>query len=72
MSKPSEKAIQEYVKENELVAAFHEAEAALHALTAREAAAGITHETPEFLRLNKAANDAAKRLPKRFKHLAEG
>jgi hypothetical protein len=72
MSKPSEKAIQEYAEENRLVAEFHRAEAALHELTAREAAAGINYETKEYLRLNKAANDAAKRLPKRFKHLAEG
>ncbi|MEV5347182.1 hypothetical protein [Streptomyces achromogenes] len=72
MSRPSKKDIQEYVEENRLLAAFHRAEAALHDNTAREAAAGITHETEEYLRLNQAAIEAGRRLPKRFRHLAEG
>lgn len=36
------------------------ADAALHANQRAEQAAGITEETPEYLRLNDAANDAAK------------
>ena len=72
MSKPSKKAIQEYVDENRLLAEFRRAEAALYENAAREAAAGIQYETPEFLRLNRAVIDAGKRLPKRFKHLAKG
>lgn len=72
MSKPSKEAIQEYVDENQLLAEFRRAEAALYENAAQEAAAGITHETPEYLQLNQAVIDAGKRLPKRFKHLAKG
>ncbi|MFF5473347.1 hypothetical protein [Streptomyces achromogenes] len=72
MSKPSKRAIREYVEENRLLAQWHSAEAELHDNTAREAAAGIQHETEEYLRLNEAATEAGKRLPKRFRHLAEG
>ncbi|MGW3196310.1 hypothetical protein ACWDBD_17325 [Streptomyces sp. NPDC001118] len=71
MSKPSQEALQEYADENRLLAEFRRAEAALHENAAKEAAAGITHETPEFLRLNQAVIDAGKRLPKRFKHYAK-
>ncbi|MEU3528839.1 hypothetical protein AB0E62_34160 [Streptomyces sp. NPDC038707] len=71
MSKPNKKAVQEYVQENQLLAEFRRAEAALYDNAAREAAAGITHETPEFLRFNQAVIDAGKRLPKRFRHLAK-
>lgn len=35
------------------------ADAALHANQRKEMAAGITHETPEYQRLNAAANEAA-------------
>ena len=55
-----------------LLGEFRRAQAALSWNTAREAAAGITHETPEYQRLNQAVIDAAKKLPKRFKHFAEG
>ncbi|MFI9244166.1 hypothetical protein ACIGXF_16610 [Streptomyces sp. NPDC053086] len=72
MPKPSKKAIQEYADENRLLAEFRRAEAALYENAAREAAAGITTETPEYLRLNQAVIDAGKRLPKRFKHLRKG
>ncbi|MFE9064916.1 hypothetical protein [Streptomyces violaceusniger] len=38
------------------------ADAALHALGKREKAAGIDYETPEFLKLNRAANEAAAKV----------
>jgi hypothetical protein len=69
VSKPTAAELAVYADENKLLAAFHAAQAALCDLTAREAAAGITEETPEFLRLNQAVLDTGKRLPKRFKHL---
>lgn len=72
MPTPSKKAIQEHVEENRLLAEFHRAEAELHENTAREAAAGIDYETEEYLRLNEAATEAGKRLPKRFRHLRKG
>lgn len=71
MPKPTDQAIQEYVDENRLLAEYRRAEADLYENAAREAAAGIRHETPEYLRLNQAVIDAGKRLPKRFKHLAK-
>lgn len=40
--------------------ASRNADAALHANQRREMAAGIREETPEYLRLNDAANEAAK------------
>lgn len=72
MPKLSKEALQEYAKENQLLADFRRAEAALYENTAKDAAAGILHETPEFLRLNDAVVDAGKRLPKRFRHYAKG
>ncbi|MFD9072104.1 hypothetical protein [Streptomyces lasiicapitis] len=39
------------------------ADAAIHATQRREESAGIRHETPEYLRLNGAANDAAAKVP---------
>ncbi|MFJ5973533.1 hypothetical protein [Streptomyces sp. NPDC093060] len=72
MPKPSKEAVQEYVDENRALAEFRRAEAALYENAAKEAAAGITHETLEYLRLNQAVIDAGKRLPKRFKRLAKG
>lgn len=38
------------------------ADAALHANGEREKAAGIDYETPEYQRLNKAANEAADKV----------
>lgn len=69
MSKPTAAELDVYAAENVLLAAFRQAQADLYALTARESAARITHETPEYLRLNQAVIDTGKRLPKRFKHL---
>jgi len=69
---PTTDELRAYAEENELLAAFHRAQADLYASTARESAAGITHETTEYLRLNQAVIDAGKRLPKRLRHLAKG
>ncbi|QTD96999.1 hypothetical protein [Streptomyces cyanogenus] len=44
------------------VKALREADAALHANQRREEAAGVDHETPEYLRLNGAANKAADKV----------
>lgn len=72
MPKLTKEALQEYAEENRLLAEFRRAEAALYENTAKETAAGILHETPEFLRLNDTVVDAGKRLPKRFRHYAKG
>lgn len=72
MPEISNKELQKYAAENRLLAEFRRAEAALYENTASEAAAGITHETPAYQRLNQAVIDAGKRLPKRFQHLAKG
>jgi hypothetical protein len=72
MPKPTDAAAREYAEENQLLAAFRRAQADLYENAAREAAAGITHETPEYQRLNQAVIDAGKRLPKGLKHLARG
>lgn len=69
MSKPTTEELRTYSEENELLAAFRRAQADLYDNTARESAAGITHETPEYQRLNQAVIDTGKRLPKRLKHL---
>ncbi|MEU8271224.1 hypothetical protein AB0B89_29205 [Sphaerisporangium sp. NPDC049002] len=45
------------------VAKYKGALKALHANQEREEKAGIRHETPEYRRLNKAADDAAKDVP---------
>ena len=45
------------------VRALKDAERDLWALQAREEAAGITEETPEYLALNQAANEAAAKVP---------
>lgn len=66
MPKPTADELRHYAEENQLLAAYRRAEAALYENAAREAAAGITHETPEYLRLNQAVIDAEKQLPKRF------
>ncbi|MGQ4513664.1 hypothetical protein [Streptomyces sp. DW26H14] len=39
------------------------ADAALHANSERERKAGIHEETPEYLRLNRIANEAADQVP---------
>nr|WP_237531997.1 hypothetical protein [Streptomyces sp. SID8352] len=44
------------------IAALRAADAALHANQRREEAAGIRDETPEYLRLNTAANEAAAKV----------
>jgi hypothetical protein len=49
-------------EEKSNVSAMREADAALHANQRREEAAGIRHETPEYQRLNAAANDAAAKV----------
>ncbi|MEV6124498.1 hypothetical protein AB0M23_28990 [Streptomyces sp. NPDC052077] len=49
-------------EEKAAVAELRAADAALHANQRRETAAGITDETPEYQRLNTAANEAAGRV----------
>lgn len=71
MSKPTAEELRVYAEENEALAAYHRAEADLYENTAKEAAAGITHETPEFLRLNQAVINAGKKLPKRYKNITK-
>ncbi|MFE0845284.1 hypothetical protein [Streptomyces rochei] len=71
MPKPTREELALYADENRLVAAYQRAKAALAENTAREAAAGITHETPEYQRLNQAVIDAERQLPKRFKKAAK-
>ncbi|MFE9608407.1 hypothetical protein [Streptomyces sp. NPDC006012] len=44
------------------IAALRDADAALHANQRRENSAGIDYETPEYLRLNEAANEAAAKV----------
>lgn len=70
MPKPTQDELDVYAEENRLLAAYQRAKAELAENTAREAAAGITHETAEFLRLNQAVIDAEERLPKRFRKAA--
>ncbi|MFD1277433.1 hypothetical protein [Streptomyces kaempferi] len=69
MSKPTAAELREYAEENVALAAFRRAQADLYDHTAREAAAGITTETPEYQRLNRAVVDAGKLLPEGLKHL---
>lgn len=66
----SQKQLNVYAEENRLVAAYQRAKANLAENTAREAAAGITHETPEYQRLNQAVINAEASLPARFKKAA--
>lgn len=54
-SSPEQKAARD-----EAVAAYKDAHAALQANSDKERKAGIREETPEFLRLNSAAHQAAK------------
>ncbi len=44
------------------IALLRQADAELHANQRREEAAGIREETPEYLRLNAAANEAAAKV----------
>ncbi|CAL9648784.1 hypothetical protein [Streptomyces sp. enrichment culture] len=70
MPEPTREELDVYADENRLIAAYQRAKADLAENTAREAAAGITHETAEYQRLNQAIIDAEKQLPKRFKKAA--
>lgn len=70
MPKPTAEQLRVDAEENELLAAFRRAQADLYDNAARESAAGIFHETDEYLRLNQAVIDAGKRLPKGLKRLA--
>lgn len=72
MAKSTAAELRDYAAENVLLAAFRRAQADLYDHSAREAAAGITTETPEYQRLNQAVIDAGKRLPKELKHLRKG
>ncbi len=49
-------------EEKAAVADLRAADAALHANSEQERKAGIREETPEYLRLNAAANEAASRV----------
>jgi hypothetical protein len=71
MPKPTPEELNVYADENRLIAAHHQASAALAENTAREAAAGIIHETAEYQRLNQAVIDTESQLPKRFKKAAK-
>lgn len=72
MSQPTPEELLAYANDNERLADFRRAQADLYDHTAREVVAGVTGETPEFLRLNQAVVDTGKRLPKRMKHLRKG
>ncbi len=62
----------EYADENDALANYRRAEAALYANNAAEVRAGVKGETDEFHRLNDAVIAAGKQLPKRFKYLTKG
>lgn len=49
-------------EEKAAIADMKSADAALHANQRREQKAGIRHETPEYQRLNGAANEAAAKV----------
>ncbi|WP_282790890.1 hypothetical protein [Streptomyces sp. CC224B] len=49
-------------EEKSAIAEMKAADAALHANQRREEKAGIRHETPEYERLNKIANEKAKEV----------
>jgi hypothetical protein len=72
MPKPTPEQLRVNSEENAALAAFRRAQADLYANAARDSAAGITHETPEYLHLNQAVIDAGKKLPKGLKHLRKG
>jgi hypothetical protein len=72
MPKPTAAELAAYAEETARLAGFRRAQADLYDNTAREAAAGITHETDEDTRLQQAVIDAGKELPKRYRHLRKG
>ena len=49
-------------EEKAAIADLRAADGALHGNSAREKRAGIREETPEYLRLNEAANEAAAKV----------
>jgi hypothetical protein len=49
-------------EEKSAIADLRAADAALHANQRKEQKAGIRHETPEYQRLNAAANEAAAKV----------
>lgn len=49
-------------EEKTAIAEMKAADQALHENSERERKAGIDHETPEYLRLNAAANEAASKV----------
>lgn len=49
-------------EEKAAIAALRKADAALHENQRHEDAAGVREETPEYQRLNKAANEAAAKV----------
>lgn len=52
--------------EKRAIKEMKEADRKLNENGAREKKAGIRHETPEYLRLNRIANEKAARVPRRF------
>ncbi|MFJ3950287.1 hypothetical protein ACIPXV_09480 [Streptomyces libani] len=53
-------------EEKQAIADMKAADKALHENSDREFKAGIRHETPEYHRLNRAANEAAAKVPRIF------
>lgn len=53
-------------EEKRAIKEMKDADAALHANQKREKQAGIREETPEYLRLNRIANEKAAQVPFRF------
>jgi hypothetical protein len=69
MSKPTRDELATYANDNEALADFRSAQAALYRLTAQQSRAGILVGNPEDDRLQQAVIDAGKKLPKHLKHL---
>lgn len=63
MSLFSNKTPEQKAEAKQAVANLKAADAALHANQRKEEAAGIRDETPEYQRLNRAANEAAAKVP---------
>jgi hypothetical protein len=59
----SNKTPEQKTEAKQAVANLKAADAALHANQRKEEAAGIRDETPEYQRLNRAANEAAAKVP---------
>ncbi|MDG9701685.1 hypothetical protein [Streptomyces sp. DH37] len=53
-------------EEKAAIQRMKDADRALHENSERERRAGIDYETPEYQRLNAAANEAAAKVPFRF------